>query len=275
MSHASTQAVVGTAPDVSVENLRHPAADEAATVMIDVVFPESANHHGTLFGGAALSMMDKLAFVVATRCTRRRMVTACSGGIDFVTPIQQGRLVELRGRVVRRGRRSLDVEVGLVAEDLGSGERSHSLNGRFTLVAVDDDAPRQRAVPATAGEDDGSERTTMVEPVFPGHTNHLGTLYGGQALAWLGKAAFVAASRRARMPVVMAASERIDFHAPVLEGELVELDARVVRVGNASMCVEVSMHAEDLLSGQRRLCTRGRFTMVALGYDGRPVPVPR
>jgi len=115
----------------------------------------------------------------------------------------------------------------------------------------------------------------MVEMVFPGHTNHHGSLFGGQALAWLGKAAMVAASRQARMPVVMAASERIDFHAPVLEGEIADLAARVVAIGNSSMTVEVLLHAEALLTGQRRLCTRGRFIMVAVGYDGRPVPVPQ
>ncbi len=29
----------------------------------------------------------------------------------------------------------------------------------------------------------------MAEIVFPNHTNHLGTLFGGQALAWMDKAA--------------------------------------------------------------------------------------
>ena len=33
--------------------------------------------------------------------------------------------------------------------------------------------------------------------------------------------------------------------------------------------------AEDLLSGERELCTRGRFTMIALDARGRPAAVPR
>ena len=37
----------------------------------------------------------------------------------------------------------------------------------------------------------------MAEIVFPNHTNHLGTLFGGQALAWMDKAAFLAAAIRA------------------------------------------------------------------------------
>ncbi|HUA26645.1 MAG TPA: acyl-CoA thioesterase [Steroidobacteraceae bacterium] len=60
----------------------------------------------------------------------------------------------------------------------------------------------------------------MIEMVFPGETNHYGTLFGGRALALMDKAAFVAASRYARRSVVTACSERIDFHVPVREGQL-------------------------------------------------------
>ena len=113
----------------------------------------------------------------------------------------------------------------------------------------------------------------MTEIVFPDHTNHLGTLFGGQALAWMDKAAFIAASRYARTVVVTARSEQIDFHTSVPKGALVELVARVVETGRTSMQVEVEMHKEDLLSGESQLATRGRFTMIALGADGKPTPV--
>lgn len=114
----------------------------------------------------------------------------------------------------------------------------------------------------------------MVEIVFPDHTNHLGTLFGGQALAWMDKAAFIAASRHARHTVVTARSERLDFHTPVPKGALVELVARVVAAGRSSMEIEVEMHSENLLTGERNLATRGRFTMVAIDRDGRPTTVP-
>lgn len=114
----------------------------------------------------------------------------------------------------------------------------------------------------------------MTEIVFPDHTNHLGTLFGGQALAWMDKAAFIAASRYARCTVVTARSEQIDFHVAVPKGALVELVARVVGTGRTSLQVEVEMHREDLLSGDAQLATRGRFTMVALDRHGQPTAVP-
>lgn len=114
----------------------------------------------------------------------------------------------------------------------------------------------------------------LVEMVFPGQTNHYGTLFGGQALALMDKAAFVAASRYARRTVVTANSERCDFKAPVRQGQLVELVARVVATGTTSITVDVDLFAEDLLSGDRHLCTRGRFVMVALDGHGKPTAVP-
>ena len=75
--------------------------------------------------------------------------------------------------------------------------------------------------------------------------------------------------------MVTARSEQVDFRLPIRQGQLVETIARVVEVGRTSMQVEVDVVAEDLLSGARELCTRGRFVMIALDDSGAPVPVPR
>ncbi len=114
----------------------------------------------------------------------------------------------------------------------------------------------------------------LVEIVFPNQTNHYGTLFGGQALALMDKAAFLVASRYARRTVVTASSSECDFHVPVRQGQLAELHARVVRTGRTSMAVQVDLFAEDLLSGARRLATRGSFTLVALDDRGQPTPIP-
>lgn len=114
----------------------------------------------------------------------------------------------------------------------------------------------------------------LIEMVFPQQTNHYGTLFGGEALALMDKAAFIVASRYARRTVVTASSEKCNFHVPVRQGQLVELVARVVATGRTSMTVEVELNAEELLSGERHLGTRGRFVMVALNEHGKPTLVP-
>ncbi len=122
-----------------------------------------------------------------------------------------------------------------------------------------------------AGENVG---VRLIDMIFPGDTNHHGTLFGGVALAHMDKVAFLTASRHGRAPFVTASCERIDFVAPALKGELIEATGRIVRVGSRSCDVEVDLVAEALLSGERRLCTRGLFTLVAVKRDATRLTLP-
>lgn len=63
--------------------------------MIEMVFPDQTNHCGTLFGGHALRLMDKAAFVAASRYSCRTAVTACSERVDFKNAVHHGNLIEL------------------------------------------------------------------------------------------------------------------------------------------------------------------------------------
>src|SRR5215469_6479576 len=125
----------------------------------------------------------------------------------------------------------------------------------------------------TTSDTSTAQETRIVEMVFPNQANHYGTLFGGDALRLMDMAAFVAASRHARSPVVTASSERIDFHVPVRQGQLAEVIGRVSKTGRTSVTVEVELWAEDLLTGARELCTKGSFVLVAVDETGRPVPI--
>lgn len=116
--------------------------------------------------------------------------------------------------------------------------------------------------------------TRFVEIVFPEQANHYGTLFGGTALNLMSKAAAIAAARRAGGNVVMASSGKVDFHMPVAVGQLVELCAKVERVGRSSMTVNVEVIAETIGKTDRKLAMQGRFEMVAVDADGRPTPIP-
>lgn len=254
-----------------LDRLLPPPAPGELFSLVDVVFPGQSNHHGTLFGGAALAMMDKFAFVLASRRLRRTVVTAALGHTQFRSPVPAGHLAEVSGRIVRSGRRSVDVEARLCAENMLTGERTTCLTGHFAMVAVGDDAPGADSVPTLDAVPGDVVR--VVEIVFPGQVNHRGILHGGQALDWLGKAALVAATRRARKPVAMASSETLDFVAPARVGDIVETRARVTAVGRSSLYVDVTMTAEAPQQAGSRLCTRAAFVFVAIDDAGRPTPV--
>ena len=106
--------------------------------LLEIVYPGQTNSQGTLFGGHALSLMDRLAFILASRFTRRPVVTACSEKVEFLTPVKEGELIELNGSVVHVGRSSLRLRIEMYREDLPSGDRSLCTTGEFVMVAVDE-----------------------------------------------------------------------------------------------------------------------------------------
>jgi acyl-CoA hydrolase len=119
-----------------------------------------------------------------------------------------------------------------------------------------------------------ANETRMVYPIFPGNTNHYDTLFGGQAMAWMDQAAFICATRWCRQKVVTAHSSAIDFHASIPVGTIVELIAKVVKVGRTSMTVEVQLWVEPMKHNERTLACEGTFVLVALDDDNQPVGVP-
>ena len=191
--------------------------------LIDTVFPGDTNHHGTLFGGTALAHMDKIAFLAATRHGRAPFVTASSEKIDFAAPARVGDLIVATARVVRVGRSSLDVAVELVAEEATSTERRLCTQGRFTLVAVKGPDTTLPLPPIREGAAPQDGKLHMVDMVFPPQTNHYGTLYGGDALKMMGKAAFIAATQAPKSPPHGAARA-----GPEVAARRVRIRARMV-----------------------------------------------
>lgn len=108
------------------------------THIFKAVFPNTTNHYDTLFGGTAMHLMDEVAFITATRFTRKRVVTVSSDRIDFTQPIPAGTIIELIGKVTKIGNTSLDVRVEIYIEEMYSMERKKAVNGNFTFVAIDE-----------------------------------------------------------------------------------------------------------------------------------------
>lgn len=104
-----------------------------------VVFPDTTNHHNTMFGERILMMMTETAFITATRFSRKNFVLVSSGKIDFSKPIPAGTLVELVGRADRVGNTSIQITVSVYLEKMREEFREKVVSGIFTLVAIGDD----------------------------------------------------------------------------------------------------------------------------------------
>lgn len=246
--------------------------------LIDVVFPGDTNHHGTLFGGAGFALMDRVAFIAATRHGRVPFVTASCERIDYTAPVKLGQIVELTAKVIRVGRTSLSVEVEMVAENMVGGERVLCTRGLFHMVAkTEQTKDKSWSLPPLlqiSDDEDASDLPVLLrmsDVVFADQANAYGTMFGGEAMAAMSKSAFIAATRYCRLPTVLASSRKMDFKHPIKVGSILELASKVIQSGRSSVVVATELWSEDLMSGERLMSAKGEFTMVAVDESGNPI----
>lgn len=113
--------------------------NQSETRIFKAVFPNTTNHYDTLFGGMALQLMDEVAFICATRFSKKKVVTVSSDRVDFNHPIPGGSIAEFVARVVSIGKTSLKVQVDIYVEHMYEEFREKAISGVFTLVAVNDE----------------------------------------------------------------------------------------------------------------------------------------
>jgi len=121
--------------------------------MTEIVLPEDANSHGSIFGGRVLALIDKCAAIVAMRHARSLVLTASVDSVAFLNPVHVGHVVILEGRANAVFGSSMEVEVKVFAEDPLSGNRSITTRAFVTMVGIDADG-RPHAIPGLLAADD-------------------------------------------------------------------------------------------------------------------------
>ncbi len=116
--------------------------------------------------------------------------------------------------------------------------------------------------------------------MMPRDTNPHGTIFGGVILSHLDLAGSVAAYHeiaRAKWPrqqIMLVGMDRVEFHRPVLVGDIVSFWTRLQRVGRTSITIHVIVEADR--KGELVQVTEAEVTYVTVEMvDGvrRPVPI--
>ena len=120
-----------------------------------------------------------------------------------------------------------------------------------------------------------STKIYLSEVMMPSQTNPSGNVHGGELMKMMDSTAYAAARKYSRSNVVTARVDELEFHTPILIGDLVTCTAEVIYVGHTSMEVAVNVEVEVLEAEQGpQHALSAYFTMVALDRNGRPMAVP-
>lgn len=137
--------------------------EESRVVLTQLMGPADANLLGNVHGGVLMKLCDEAGGMAATKHARRPAVTVVVDSMSFHSPVQVGNLVTVSADITWVGRSSMETRVVVTAEDVLSGEVTHTNTAYFVYVALDEKGkptPVPKLICETAEE---QERFTRAE----------------------------------------------------------------------------------------------------------------
>lgn len=138
-------------------NLTPRRIAETELSLRQLTLPEHSNPLGNVHGGVILKLCDECGGIVATRHARRPAVTVSFDRVNFYQPVYVGQLLTVRGRITWVGHTSVEVQLRVEAENMLTGEITHTNSAYSVYVALDENG-KPVEVPPLELETDAEHR---------------------------------------------------------------------------------------------------------------------
>lgn len=109
----------------------------------------------------------------------------------------------------------------------------------------------------------------------PTDVNFGGKVHGGMVMKWIDQASYACAAKWSKCYCVTVSANAIRFIRPILVGQLVSVQARIVHTGRTSMHMYVLVRASDPKKDDIVETNRCFITFTAVDESGYPVAVPK
>lgn len=111
--------------------------------------------------------------------------------------------------------------------------------------------------------------------IFPEHTNHLNTMFGGHIMRNIDEISAITAMKHSESTVITASIDSVDFLKPIRTGDIVTYEAIVSYVGSSSMEICVQIKVDNPFDGTSELAVLSFLTFVAISEENTKVKVPK
>ena len=111
---------------------------ESETIITELMIPSYANFGGKVHGGVLLSLMDKVAYVCATKHSQAYCVTVAVEGVEFLHPVEVGDLLTIKASINYVGNTTMIVGMRVEAQNPRTGKHTHTNSCFFTMLAKND-----------------------------------------------------------------------------------------------------------------------------------------
>ncbi|MDM0044728.1 acyl-CoA thioesterase [Variovorax dokdonensis] len=107
----------------------------------------------------------------------------------------------------------------------------------------------------------------------PSTVNFGGKVHGGTVMKWIDEAGYACATAWAKRYCVTVFIGSIRFHHPIMIGDLVEVEARLLYTGSSSMNIAVEVRSGDIKGGELTKTAECLIVFVSVDSHGRPMQV--
>ena len=283
------------------------AAERSPSVTLRfMASPTDVLHHGAqgVSGGRVLEWIDKAAYACAAQWSATYCVTAYVGHIHFTRPIPSGHIVEVRSRIAMTGRSSMHIVNEVLSADPREGVFTRACDCLVIFVAKDPETGKGMQVPTYVPQTDEEKRVEqaaksrmelrknieeqMAEQTYDGESrapriihrfmakptdiNWGGKVHGGTAMQWIDEAGAACTMEWSAERTVAVYAGGIRFYRPISIGDLIEVDARMMRTDTRSMQMSIHVRSGNPRGGREHLQTAIHATVayIALDHDGQP-----
>ena len=117
---------------------RFKSVQSSEVTITELMISSYANFGGKVHGGILLSLMDKVAYVCASKFSEGYCVTVALEGVEFREPVEVGDLVSLKASINYVGKTTMIVGIRVEVLHPQSGTTRHTSSCYFTMAAKKD-----------------------------------------------------------------------------------------------------------------------------------------
>lgn len=136
---------------------------QSRVTLTQLMGPAEANTMGNVHGGTLMKLCDEAGGMAATKHARRPAVTIVVDSMAFHSPVHIGNLVTVSAEVTWVGRTSMETRVVVNAEDILTGDITHTNTAYFVYVALDETGRPTPAPPLLCETEEERERCKRAE----------------------------------------------------------------------------------------------------------------
>jgi acyl-CoA hydrolase len=117
--------------------MKQKTVRDSEVTITELMIPSYANFGGKVHGGILLGLMDKVAYVCASKHSGSYCVTVAVEGVEFLSPVEVGELVSLKACVNYVGRTTMIIGIRVESLHPQTGVLKHTTSCYFTMAAKD------------------------------------------------------------------------------------------------------------------------------------------